>query len=79
MCMQRESLRDAVLHQMIKLGAKRGAAQEGLVADAGEAVGQAGQREGGVVREGVVADAGEAVGPALPLVSAREVQRSLVG
>ena len=32
---------------MIKMGAKRGAAPEGAVADAGEAVGQAGQREGG--------------------------------
>ena len=40
-------MRDAVLHQMIKMGAKRGAAPEGAVADAGEAVGQAGQREGG--------------------------------
>ena len=37
----------ASLIRMIKLGAKRGATLEGIGADAGEAVGQAGQREGG--------------------------------
>ena len=35
---------------------------EGLVADAGEAIGQAGQREGRAAVEGAPADAGDAVG-----------------
>ena len=44
------------------MGAERGAAHESVVADASEAIGQAGQREGGASVKGVGADAGEAVG-----------------
>lgn len=45
----------------IKMGAKKDAALEGPVADAGEAFGQPSQREGSAAHEGLAADAGEAV------------------
>ena len=40
------------------------AASEGFVTDAGEAIGQAGQREGGALQEGRAANEGESVGEA---------------